>query len=175
MSEEENYLQRLFKREAALAKEAGVEEAVEWAAKELSGYIDVEMIMAKASHLRYKVGTKRRNDVRAIMELLKAAVGQYGHEAVEEFEKNIIEVSDSKAIIRMPTPECPVLQACGGDLTLCESICRSHEFHGILTNPEFVQLAKEVNSKAKWKLSKFRESADGTCEYAVVIDAEGSG
>ncbi len=175
MSEEEGYLQRLFKREVALAKEAGVEEATKWAAGELSGYINVEMIRAKVRQLKYKVGTKRRNDARAIIELLKAAVGQYGYEAVEEFEKNIIEVSDSKATIRMSNPECPVLQTCSGDLALCESICRSHELHGILTNPEFVQLAKEVNPKAKWKLSKFRENADGACEYAVVIEAEGAG
>ncbi len=176
MAEEENYLQRLFKREVAIAKESGVDKATDLVASELSGYTDIAMIRAKARQLKYMAGIKRRSiDARAIVELLKAAVKQYGHEALQEFEKSIIEVSDSKAVIRMSNPECPVLQACAGDLILCEEICRSHELHGILTNPEFVQLAKEVNPSARWRLSKFREKADEACEYSIVIDAESGG
>jgi len=164
----EHYYLRTMREEVELSRKIGAEKAAEETAKRLVEYADLPAVKFKANILKNKIGLKRRKDAKAALELLKAAVRQYGRAAEEAFSANVVEASEARVVIKA-AGSCPMLLACEGDLKLCEKLCSANEACDILTNPEFILLTKEVNPELKWKLKKFRTTADEPCEYVIEL------
>lgn len=164
----EHYYLRIMREEVALSGEVGTEEAAKQTAKKLLEYADLPAVKYKAGILKEKIDLKKRKDAKAALELLKAAVRQYGKEAERAFSSNVIEESAERVTIKV-LGTCPMLIACDSDLELCEKLCRANEGCDILTNPEFILLTKEVNPGLKWKIKKFRGSVDEPCEYVIEL------
>ncbi len=163
--DDEHYYLRALREELKLSSEIGMDEAARRTAEKLIEYADPPAVNYKANLLKYEINLKG-NDAKAALELLKAAVGQYGRGAVEALSSSVIEETSNKVVLKVGG-ECPAITACDGDMALCEQLCRANEAHGILTNPEFILLTKEVNPGLRWKIHKFRRSKKGSCEYDI--------
>ena len=87
---------------------------------------------------------------------------------IEESFGIISEVADeSPNIISCKVGRCPVYESAemiGMDNKFIEAGCRA----GAITFMDYV--AKQLNPKLSYKLTKFRSSADDCCEEAVVMD-----
>lgn len=167
----EHYYLRAMREEVELSKKVGIEEAAKQTAKKLLEYADLPAVKYKANILKNKIDIKRRKDAKAALELLKAAVRQHGKDAERAFSSNVIEESEERVTIKA-SGTCPMIIACDSDLELCEKLCRANEACGILTNPEFILLTKEVNPELRWKIKKFRSSADEPCEYVIELNSK---
>lgn len=167
---EESVIQKLLRKEVEKSKTLGVDEAVKATKEELYRYVGVEETKQAAIGLRRKAGIKKRTDLEAVFKVLRKAVSKNGREILEEFDKNTVVVGTNRVVIKMPAANCPMVQACEGDLELCEKLCRKHEEYDILTNPEFVLLTNEINPSVKWRINRFRAKVDEPCEYVIVLE-----
>lgn len=167
---EDSYIQKLFRREVEMSKSLGIDEAVRSTAEELLRYVDLEQTKLTAIELRNKTGIRKRSDLMAVFKVLRKAVSKNGREILKEFDKNTVVAGMSRIVLKTPRSGCPMVEACKGDLELCEKLCRKHEEHDILTNPEFILLTKEINPSIKWRINQFRKRVDEPCEYAIVLE-----
>lgn len=167
---EDSYIQKLFRREVERSKSLGMDEAVRSTAEELSRYVGVEQTKLVAGELRHKTGIRKRNDLEAAFKVLRKAVAKNGKEILREFDRNTVVVGTNRIVLRTPGSGCPMVEACEGDLELCEKLCRKHEEYDILTSPEFILLTKEINPSIKWRINRFRSRVDEPCEYAIVLE-----